>query len=60
MKKIKIEKLNNFHQDKFNSSKFYKLDFGIENIKKDQIELTTILATLSGFSGIDIVANNIL
>lgn len=57
MKKIKIEKLNNFHQDKFNSSKFYKLDFGIENIKKDQIELTTILATLSGFSGIDIVAN---
>ena len=58
MKNIKIENLNNFHQDKFNSSKFYKLDFGLGNIKKDQIELTTFLATLSGFSGIDIIADS--
>tara|TARA_A100001011_G_scaffold400789_1_gene518859 strand:- start:7159 stop:7977 length:819 start_codon:yes stop_codon:yes gene_type:complete len=40
-----------------NNSKFYKLDFGIEDIEKpDKIQLLIFLATLSGFSGIDVLA----
>lgn len=40
-----------------NSINFYKLDFGIDDIvKPDQIFLLTFLATLSGFSAIDVEA----
>ena len=40
-----------------NSSKFYKLDFGIDDeVKPDKVLLITFLATLSGFSCIDVEA----
>ena len=50
MQKSKIDLIKN-------STKFYKLDFGIDDIEKpEQIYLLTFLATLSGFSGIDVEA----
>ena len=45
--------------DNFKKSKFYKLDFGLEEFKKkDDIQFLIFLATLSGFSGIDIIAKS--
>ena len=50
MKKSKIDSIKK-------SINFYKLDFGIDDIvKTDQIFLLTFLATLSGFSAIDVQA----
>ena len=43
--------------DNFKKSKFYKLDFGLEEFKKkEDIQYFIFLATLSGFSGVDIIA----
>ena len=45
--------------DNFKKSKFYKLDFGLEEFKKkDEIQFLIFLATLSGFSGIDVLAKS--
>jgi len=45
--------------DNFKKSKFYKLDFGLEEFnKKEDIHFLIFLATLSGFSGIDIIAKS--
>ena len=45
--------------DNFRKSKFYKLDFGLKEFKKkDDIQFLIFLATLSGFSGIDIIAKS--
>ena len=50
MKKSKIDSIKK-------SINFYKLDFGIDDtVKTDQIFLLTFLATLSGFSAIDVQA----
>ena len=57
MKNIRIENLDKYFEKKLNESKFYKLDFGIDNIAIKYMNQVIFFAALSGFSAIDIPAN---
>ena len=58
MKNIRIENLDKYFEKKLNESKFYKLDFGINNVEIKNMNRVIFFAALSGFSAIDIPANN--
>ncbi len=58
MENIRIENLDTYFEKKFNESKFYKLDFGIDNVEIKNMNQLIFFAALSGFSAIDIPANN--
>tara|TARA_B100000524_G_C23647863_1_gene369123 strand:+ start:811 stop:1650 length:840 start_codon:yes stop_codon:yes gene_type:complete len=57
MENIRIEKLDSYFKNKLNESKFYKLDFGIDNVNMENSNSLIFFAFLSGFSAIDIPAN---
>ena len=55
MEEINTNILNKYFINNFKNSKFYKLDFGLEEFRKeDDLHMIIFLAALSGFNAIDI------
>ena len=57
MNRIKLNNVNSLFIERLNNSNFYKLDFGTRDlIKKDNFYFLIFIATLLGFSAIDVLA----